>query len=150
MKLDERIAQFVDRLTWYWLIAASTTVIITVISTPPSIWWGVGLIGIVISYFAMLFFGGMFFAYMIDKEQLEELEVVVKSIEIVGRSTEVIGRYMDHDIHEWLDLKIDENVTRYVYDDIAPVQPGTGGQLLVPFEDGVAIVNGMIYRRQPE
>jgi hypothetical protein len=150
MNLDERIARFVNRLVLYWAVVAGVAVAVTVISTSPSVWWIAVGVGIVILYFAMLFFGGVFFAYKIEKEKIEEPEVIVKGIEIVGRSDEVIGRYMDHDIHEWLELKIGDQVTRYMYEDIAAVQPGSDGHVLVPFEDGVALVNGMIYRRQPE
>lgn len=145
MTVDERIEAAVHRAIQIWAICFIAITVFTVITQP--LWYIIPLaiLGF-ITYYGSLLLTGIIMAYVIVREGVVEPQIT-HELELVGRSDEVVGRYMDHDIHEWVDLKIADEVNRYFYDTPAQV---INGDIIVPMEDGVAVVNGVIYRTRAE
>jgi hypothetical protein len=56
---------------------------------------------------------------------------------------EVIGRYMDHNIHEWIEIKTAKGVKRFNFLGGAPFD--RAGNMLLPREDGFACLDCCLY-----
>ncbi len=142
MDLDTRIKQFVDKLYNYWLISVCLAVAVIFFFTKPSLWWIAAFFGILFSYVITMVVGAIIFSERIQKERLENDSLDSQEVEIVEWSPEIIGRYMDNDIHEWIEIATNGKRQKLFYSDIAQVQ---NDEFVVPDDDCI-LFNGLIYR----
>lgn len=144
--LDGRIGRFVHSIVSTWLLIALISIVWFVFNYP--LWWLLVLIpGLAVGFVLTVLVGGFIFGLIVEKEEVPYFDLV-HEVELVSSSEEVIGKYQGNDIHEWHDAKINGEVRRYYYTDIA-VQTD-GGAYILPMEDGIFLINGMLYRHQPE
>jgi hypothetical protein len=117
------------------------------------LWWLLPLIGIsFMAYYVILLTVGFIIGARYSHEKWaaeatsEALEKTPEDPHLIGaviNRGEVIGRYMDHNIHEWIEIKTATGIKRFNFLGGAPFD--RAGNMLLPREDGFACLDTCLY-----
>jgi hypothetical protein len=172
-ELDIKILRVAETTRAIWAIVTVVSFIYMVIYQP--LWWLIPFaIGAVVSYFGSLMLVGFLMGFFVEKSVIEEGLQADRIKEInelsadgtlpdgekldnlihdagftfgeVVAAGEVFGRYMDVEMHEWLDLTgKDGKPVRYIYENVA--QRDAKGNPFLPTTEGLALLKGILYKK---
>jgi hypothetical protein len=172
-ELDHKVLRVAETTRAIWAIVTVVTFLYLIFNQP--LWYLIPFaIGAVTAYFGSLMVVGFLMGFLLEKSVIEEglqadrikeinqlsedgtlptgekLDNLIHNAgftfgEVVAAG-EVFGRYMDVEMHEWLDLTgKDGKPVRYVYENVA--QRDAKGNPFLPTDEGLALLKGILYRK---
>lgn len=129
-----RVSTLVDRARAVW--AVLTLVTLGGAFAAGWSWWVlVPLVGCYLGYQAHIAVAAAVLVREVEAEGLV-LEEAVSEVEVLETCPTFVGRYYDQDVPEWVDVRVGDDLLRYVFKDFSPrvedgfTLPTTGDHIL--------------------